>query len=141
MFWAFILKSELRGPLRQINNLRLRDIIWKDSEKASDVAYQDVLNKSDSTWGVKGLIVIWSNLVITSKVRPHMSIISWFPLRLRWFARVDSFIVIEFSMCAKNRHNMKLKIRNLWTIKGRVCWHSSQTSGSKISCQNNKMLL
>ena len=33
-------------------------------EKAPDVAYQDVLNEFISTWGVKGLIVTRSNLVV-----------------------------------------------------------------------------
>ena len=44
-------------------------IEWKhtleDLEKAPDVAYQDVLNEFDETWGVKNLIVTWSNLVVT----------------------------------------------------------------------------
>ena len=44
-------------------------IEWKptllDLEKAPDMAYEDVLNKFDSTWGVKGLIVASSNLVVT----------------------------------------------------------------------------
>ena len=47
-----------------------------DLEKAPDVAYQEVLNEFDSTWGVKGLIVTMSNLVVTWKVRPHLGIIS-----------------------------------------------------------------
>ena len=55
-------------------------IEWKrklrESEKAPDVAYHDILNKFDLTWGVKGLIMTRSNLVVTWKDRPHMSIIS-----------------------------------------------------------------
>ena len=55
-------------------------IEWKrtlsDLEKAPDMAYQDILNEFDSTWGVKGLIVTKSNLVVTWKVRPQMGIIS-----------------------------------------------------------------
>jgi hypothetical protein len=46
-----------------------------DSKKAPDVAYQDDLNEFDSTWG---LIMTWNNLVVTSKVRPHVGIISLF---------------------------------------------------------------
>ena len=57
-------------------------IEWKralsDLEMAPDVAYQDILNKFDSSWGVKGLIVIWSNLVVTWKVRLQMDIILHF---------------------------------------------------------------
>ena len=36
-----------------------------DLEKASDVTFQDVFNEFDLIWGVKGLIVTWSNLVVT----------------------------------------------------------------------------
>ena len=43
--------------------------------KGPDVAYEGVLKKFDSIWGVKGLIVTRSNLVVTWKVRPHMGII------------------------------------------------------------------
>ena len=54
-------------------------IEWKQTllhlEKALDVAYQDVLKEFDLTWGVKGLIMTRSNLVVTWKVRPHMGII------------------------------------------------------------------
>ena len=46
---------------------------WK---KAPDVAYRDILNKFDLTWGVKGLIVTQSNLVVTWKDTPQMSISS-----------------------------------------------------------------
>jgi len=55
-------------------------IEWKwtlrDLEKAPDVAYHDILNNFDLIWGVKGLIVTRSNLVVTWKDRPQMSIIS-----------------------------------------------------------------
>ena len=54
-------------------------IEWKrtlsDLKKTMYVAYQDVRNEFDSTWEVKGLIVAWSNLVVTWKVRPHMCIV------------------------------------------------------------------
>ena len=44
-------------------------IEWKqtfsDLEKALGVAYHDVLSEFDSIWGVKGLIVTRSNLVVT----------------------------------------------------------------------------
>jgi hypothetical protein len=48
----------------------------RDLEKAPDVAYHDILNKFDLIWEVKGLIVTRSNLVVTWKGRPQMSIIS-----------------------------------------------------------------
>ena len=38
-----------------------------DLEEAPDVAYQDVLEEFDLVWCVKGLIVTWSNLVVTWK--------------------------------------------------------------------------
>ena len=41
-----------------------------DLEKASNMAFQDVRNESDSVWCVKGLIFTHSNLAITWKVRP-----------------------------------------------------------------------
>ena len=47
-----------------------------DLELAPDMAYHDILNKFDLTWGIKGLIVTRSNLVVTWKDRPKMSIIS-----------------------------------------------------------------
>ena len=34
----------------------------------------------------------WSNLVDTWMDKPHMSIISWFPLRLCWFARLGCIL-------------------------------------------------
>ena len=53
-----------------------------DLERTQGVAYQEILNKFDSTWDVKGLIVTRSNLVTTWKEMSQMSTISWFPLRL-----------------------------------------------------------
>jgi hypothetical protein len=47
-----------------------------DLEKALDVAHHDTLDNFDTTWGINGLIVTWSNLVITWKDRLHVSIIS-----------------------------------------------------------------
>ena len=41
-------------------------------EKAPNVAYQDDLNKFDSTCEAKGLIMTWSSSVIPWKVRSHM---------------------------------------------------------------------
>jgi hypothetical protein len=43
------------------------------------------LNKFNSTWRIKSLIVTRSNLVVTWIVRSQMSIISWYPLKLHWF--------------------------------------------------------
>jgi hypothetical protein len=69
--------NKLQWPIektRQIIWEALHDyerIDWKrtlrDLEKFLDVAYHDILNKIDLTWGVKGLIVARSNLVITWK--------------------------------------------------------------------------
>jgi hypothetical protein len=61
-------------------------------------------------WGVKGLIVTRSNLVVTWKNRPQMSIISWLPLRLRCFSWVGCILgsfAIEFSICAKKEEERK----------------------------------
>ena len=68
--------------------------------KAPDVAYQDNLEEFDSIWGVKGLIVTRSNLVVTWKVRPHMGIYFFIspsvalvlPMRLYF----DSFMQLIF---------------------------------------------
>ena len=56
---------------RQVIQDTLQDygrIEWKQTlssmKKAHDVAYQDVLNKFHWTWGVKGLIVTRSFLVV-----------------------------------------------------------------------------
>jgi hypothetical protein len=46
-----------------------------DLEKASDMAYQDVLDEFDLVWCVKGLIVPHIDLVVW-KVRPQMATIS-----------------------------------------------------------------
>ena len=85
-------------PLRKI-----RQVIWdalhdygkiewkrtlKDLEEDLDVAYKDVLNKFDSTWGVKNLIMTRSNLVVTWMDRSQMCIVSWFPLGSSWLTRV-----------------------------------------------------
>ena len=89
--------------------------IWK---KTPNVAYHDILIEFNSTWGVKGLIVTQSNLVVTWKVRPQMGIISWLSLGLRWFARVGCILVmflhLNYSICAKKRKkNMCLILRSL----------------------------
>ena len=36
-----------------------------DLEKILDVAYQDILNKFDLTWGIKDLIVTFNNLAVS----------------------------------------------------------------------------
>ena len=48
----------------------------KDLQHAPDVAYQDVLNEFDSTWGVKNLIVTWSNVIVAWMDTLQMNIIS-----------------------------------------------------------------
>ena len=93
--WNDLVFNALQWPIektRRVIRENLQEygrIEWQwtlvDLEKALDTSYQDILNDFDSTWGVKGLIVTWSNLVVTWKVRPHMGIISWSPLTLRWF--------------------------------------------------------
>ena len=77
-----------------------------DLEKALDVDFQDILNDINSMWGVKGLILTCSNLVVTWKVRPWLDIISCCPLSFtlffrRWlyFSLLQSF----FSICAKKK--------------------------------------
>ena len=42
----------------------------RDFKKAMGVAYNDILNNCDLTWGVKGLIMTRSNLVVTWKDSP-----------------------------------------------------------------------
>ena len=82
-----------------------RHVTLKDLEKAEDVAYQDILKKIVLTWGAKGFIVTDSNLVITWKDRPQMSIISWFSIGLRQFDRpsriLDSFCNWIFNLRQK----------------------------------------
>ena len=46
----------------------------KDLEETPDL--EDVLKEFDTTWGVKNLVVIRSNLVVTWMDKPQMSIIS-----------------------------------------------------------------
>ena len=50
-------------------------IQWKwtleDLERTLGMAHQGFLNESDSTWGSKAVIVPWSNLVATWKIRPN----------------------------------------------------------------------
>ena len=74
-----------------------------DFKKVLYIAYQDVLNEFDSMWGVKGLIVTCSNLVVMWKVRPWMDIISQFPLGFalvlqRWLYLVP-FLQLIFNLC------------------------------------------
>jgi hypothetical protein len=68
----------LNPPLQVLKNNYYWQRTLADSKKAPEVAYQDDLNEFDSTWGVKGLIMTWNNLVVTSRVRPHVDIISLF---------------------------------------------------------------
>ena len=95
--------NDLQWPIvktRQVIWDALQDYVrieWKQTrrnlEKALDMAYQDFLKASSSNWGVKCLIVTRSGLVVTWKVRPHMNIISWFPLGLHWFTCVGCILV------------------------------------------------
>ena len=107
MIWYLIICNALLRKTRQVIWDALQyggGIEWKhilkDLAKVPHVAYHDILNKFDSTWRVKGLIVTWSNLVVTWKVRLQMSTISWFPLGLHWFTRsgciLDSFLQLNF---------------------------------------------
>lgn len=47
----------------------------KDLQKVMDVAYQDVLDKFDLIWCVKGRIVTRRNLVATWRIQPRMGTI------------------------------------------------------------------
>ena len=107
MIWYLIICNALLRKTRQVIWDALQyygGIEWKhilmDLAKVPHVAYHDILNNFDSTWRVKGLIVTWSNLVVTWKVSLQMSTISWFPLGLRWFAHsgciLDSFLNFQF---------------------------------------------
>ena len=77
-----------------------------DLEKVPDVAYQDVLNEFDLTWGVKNHIVTPNNLVVTWMDKPHMGIVSWVHLGcvglpesvVFWF-----FLAIESFNCYQNK--------------------------------------
>ena len=79
----------------------------RDLEKAVDVAYHDILNNFDLIWGVKGLIVTQSSLIILWKDRPLMSIICCFPLGLRCFGLVGcilgSLCNKIFNLCQKKK--------------------------------------
>jgi hypothetical protein len=61
-------------------------------KKTLKIAYNDVLEKSDRVWCLKGFIVTCSNLVFTWKARPWMGIISWPP----WFVGFLKVVVIFF---------------------------------------------
>ena len=74
------------------------------------VANHEILNKFDLTWGVKGLIVTQSNLVVTWKDRPQTSIISWFSLGLWCFGWVGCILgstAIDFQFVPKIKQTNK----------------------------------
>ena len=52
----------------------------RDLDIAPNVAYEDVLEVSDNVWCAQDLIVTYSNIVVTWKVRPMMGIIVEVPL-------------------------------------------------------------
>lgn len=66
-----------------------------------------------------GLIVTWSDLVVTWKDRPHMGINSWFPHGLCWFANVGcilgSFLQLSFpkTLVSKIRFSRETHLK-LW---------------------------
>jgi hypothetical protein len=102
--------------------------LWKTScdvqgfGKSPDIAYQHIPKKLDLTWGVKGLIVTRSNLVVTWKDSPQMSIISWSPLRaalvqlgLLYFG---SFLQLNFQFARKSLcGTLALKLN----VKSEIC--------------------
>ena len=92
----------------------------RNLEKALDVAYHDILNKFDLTWGFKGLIVTRSNLVVTWKNGPQMSIILDFHSGCVILAGLVVFWVlfaINFSICSKKeRGNMSLVVRLVFVM-------------------------
>ena len=93
----------------------LRQRTLSDLKKVPDVAYQDNLNKTDSKLGgVKCLIVIHNNLVVTWKVRLWMGIISWFLVRLRWFTWVDCILDPLLQL---NLQFVPKKIKISWAIE------------------------
>ena len=73
---------------------------WKYLKK-----FNSFLTNFNSTWGVKGLIVTWSNLIVTWKFRPQMGIISSSPLGLRWchpcWLYFGSFLQLNFQFVPK----------------------------------------
>ena len=75
-----------------------KGLLW-NWEKTLDVAYEDVLNKFDLIWCVKGLIVTRSNLVVTWTIRPQIGIISRGPISLGLFPFPLQFHL--FSNCIK----------------------------------------
>lgn len=68
---AYLQREATRKAKRHVTILDAHACI-----KASDVTYQDLLQNIDLIWGIKGLIIIHSNLVVTWKVRTQMAIIS-----------------------------------------------------------------
>ena len=123
-----------------------RHVTLKDLEKAEDVAYQDILKKFDLTWGVKGFIVTHSNLVITWKDRPQMSIISWFSIGLRQFDRasriLDSFCNWIFNLRQKEEEEQQQQQQHhvtLWLWSWTSKWNLSNmhTAGRYESCARN----
>jgi hypothetical protein len=78
---------------------------------------------SDLGLGIKGLIVIRSNLVVTWKDKPQMNIISQFPLGLRWFTWVGCtlgyFLQLNFQFVPKqNNHEIEFALVGIHLAKG-----------------------
>lgn len=69
------------------------------------------------TWGVNGLIVTWSNLVVTVKDRSQMSIISWFPLGVHWFGWVGC---IFDSFCNWITNSCQKKYKKICTLQNKL---------------------
>ena len=96
----------------------------KDLEKAPDMAYHDILNNFDLTWGIKGLIMTRSNLVVTWKDRVHRNIISWLPLGSRCFSRVGRILGSFcnwicnwiFNLCQKKKTKKLTWMGPIWSI-------------------------
>ena len=111
--------------LVDISNLHLHSRGFQ--KKAPDVVYQDVLNKFDSTWGgVKGLIMTWSSIVVTWKVRPHMGIIS--------SGYVGSPKVVMFRFLS---YTLFFKFCQFFFKKKIFTWHDSMDKILMIASQQN----
>ena len=94
--------------------------------------------------GGGGWKVTRSNLVVTWKDRPHMSIIYWFPLGLRCFGWVGSILGSLcnwiFNFCTKKKIKKMDQLNETWHVnfecrpkyKGSTLYLASQRSHARI---------
>ena len=90
---------------------------WKrnlsDLEKALDVAYQDVLNEFDSTWGVKSLIMNHSNLVVIWLLFLDFQLVCVGSHKVVHFG---SYLTIDFLICVEKKKKRKEKMIDNWLM-------------------------